>query len=357
MSEFQTSLLLIGAVVVAGVFGYNKWQEKRAGRAADEAFRSRHPDVLIGSDEPAGPSVAETDSALRIEPGIGTRPLIGTERAAAPAGDPQEPDPRVDYIVELQSDRPLAGTTVLELWAPIEHRFAGRAIMYAWSVDAWGPVLQHGACDRLCAVIQLVSRRGVLGEGELLEFRSEVETIAARLDASVHALEMRDSLEAARKLDDVCAEADIQVAFHVVASNGVAFTGTKLRAAAEASGFVLAGDGRFRLSDELGRELYSLGDRGGNAFSSETMKDCAPVALTLSMDVPRAPNTQRTFEAMVRFGRHLALLLAGAVVDDNNRPLDDRAVAAIEAQLSQVRNTLDVQGLTPGSALALRLFS
>ena len=87
------------------------------------------------------------------------------------------------------------------------------------------------------------------------------------------------------------------------------------------------------------------------------MKDAAPQALTLSMDVPRAPDTQRTFDAMVRFGRHLASLLGGGLVDDKNQPLDERAVSAINAQLVMVRRNLEAQGISPGSALALRLFS
>ena len=36
-------------------------------------------------------------------------------------------------------------------------------------------------------------------------------------------------VEAARALDDICAQADIQVAFHIVAAPGADFAGTKLR--------------------------------------------------------------------------------------------------------------------------------
>jgi FtsZ-interacting cell division protein ZipA len=168
---------------------------------------------------------------------------------------------------------------------------------------------------------------------------------------------MRDALDAARALDGICADADIQIAFHVVADPGAAFPGTKVRAAAEAAGFALGADGRFTLLDEEGKELYALSDRSGVAFAPSTMKDATPQALTLSMDVPRAPETQRTFDAMLRFGKHLANLLGGGLVDDNNQPLDERAVSAINIQLVAVRRSLEEQGIAPGSALALRLFS
>jgi hypothetical protein len=60
---------------------------------------------------------------------------------------------------------------------------------------------------------------------------------------------------------------------------------------------------------------------------------------------------------MLRFGKHLANLLGGGLVDDNNQPLDERAVSAINIQLVAVRRSLEEQGIAPGSSLALRLFS
>lgn len=356
MSEFQLSLLVIGALAVVAVFAYNKWQEHRAARLADESFKSQHPDVLI--DEPS-PVVRNFDSGNegepeRIEPSAGIRPTVA---AAKDAREPSIPDGRIDYVIELAGEAAPNSTSIAELWSVIEQRFAPQARLAGLVEGTWVPMPAGTSTTQLEAALQLVSRQGVLGEGELLEFRSAIETMAAKLQLAARAPEMRDSLEAARVLDGICAEADIQVAFHVVAQPGAAFAGTKVRAAAEAAGFILDSRGRFVLADEQGRELYELGDRNGARFVAGTMKDAAPHALTLSMDVPRVPDTQRTFDAMVRFGRHLAGLLGGSLVDDNNEPLEERAVAAIGTQLAVVRRNLDAQGIAPGSALALRLFS
>ena len=358
MSELQISLLAIGAVAVIAVFAFNRWQEHRAGRAADEAFKSRHPDVLVdppGTDLPVSkPSVLE---APRIEPAMSRK----TE-TLEPALKPLEAvssvlDARIDYVIELSHEGSVAATSISEGWAGIEHRFPRRVIL-AGLVDVQSVSAGSGvAGDKLEAALQMVSRSGVVSESELLEFRSSVETLASKLHLAVGAPEMRDALEAARSLDGICAQADIQVAFHVVAELGAAFAGTKVRAAAEAAGFLLDAHGRFALCDEEGRELYELADRSGAKFALATMKDATPQALTLSMDVPRAPDTQRTFDAMVRFGKHLAQLLGGGLVDDNNHPLDERAIAAINAELLVVRRNLEAQGIAPGSGLALRLFS
>ncbi len=356
MSEFQASLLLIGALVVIGVFGYNKWQEYRAGRVADDSFKSRHPDVLIGEDAGVGPRPGTREES-RIEPGLLSRPAVTMVGASVDNKAQFPPDARIDYAIEMAADEAVNAVALSDLWSAIEHRFARRASLAGWIDGQWSPLLPGGSSSKLGAALQLVSRKGVVGESELLEFRSAVETLAAKLQLSADAPEMRDALESARALDGICAEADIQVAFHVVAAAGATFAGTKVRAAAEASGLVLDTQGRFTMLDEGGRELYELGDRSGTKFSPVTMKDAAPQALTLSMDVPRAPDTQRTFEAMLRFGKQLANLLGGGLVDDNNQPLDERAVSAINAQLTVVRRNLEAQGIAPGSALALRLFS
>ena len=355
MSEFQASLLLIGALVVVGVLAYNKWQEHRAGKETDEAFRSSHPDVLIGGDSRSIPLAP--DDVSGNEPDVAV-PLIHAEsRPSAESSGAPLPDPCIDYVVELGADRPIPVAAVRDLWAGIDHRFARRATIAGLSEGQWAPLAQGGVCDKVRAALQMVNRRGVVSQAELLEFRSEVETLAAKLGVPAASPEMKEALDGARRLDQVCAGADIQIAFHVVSAVGAPFAGTKLRAAAEAAGFALDPEGRFLLADDRGRELYNLADRSGVPFAAATMKDTAPVALTLSMDVPRVPDTQRTFDAMVRFGRSLADLLGGDVVDDNNQPLDDRAAAAIDSQLGVVRASLQAEGIVPGSALALRLFS
>jgi FtsZ-interacting cell division protein ZipA len=55
--------------------------------------------------------------------------------------------------------------------------------------------------------------------------------------------------------------------------------------------------------------------------------------------------------------KHLAATLGGRVVDDRGNALDDRALAAIEAQIEPMRRQLAEGGILPGGPLALRLFS
>jgi len=213
------------------------------------------------------------------------------------------PDERVDYVIELKPARALAAAAVQESWRPIGQRFGRRALLAA-SDGAWR------------AALQLVSRAGAVSEAELAEFRAAVEALAAGLGAAVAAPEMRPALEAARELDRACADSDIQVALHVV------------------------GEG---IEADLGEQPFQVVRREDG--------------VTLVLDVALTPDLGASYQAMARAGRSLAEAHNARLVDDRDNLLDERALAAIGAQLEAVRRTLAARGIETGSPLALRLFS
>ena len=172
MSDLVIGLLVLGAVVFAGVLVYNRVQVRSVQRAS----------VSVPLQEPAA----------RREP---------TLDPATP------PDKRVDYVIELKSERPLSGALVREGWRPLAQRFGRRAFLDQDEEGVWR------------AALQLVSRSGAVSEADLVEFRSGVETLAAPLGARIAAPELRRALDTARTLDRICADADIQVALHVIGEN------------------------------------------------------------------------------------------------------------------------------------------
>lgn len=342
MSELQIGLLVIGVLVVGGVLAYNRVQERGARRDAEGGFGGPRDDVLLSSrPAPAGPVEPALDAAPPAEAGPVPGKLAPRFPVEEPAAAEPATDPAVDYVVEFATADPAAEATVHEQWAAIARRHAPRARLDR-QAEAW------------FAGLQMVTRDGPVGEAELIEFRSTVETMAAAVGAVVKAPEMRRAVEAARALDAVCADADIQVVVHV---EGGPFAGTKLRATAEAAGLVLEPEGRFALRNDAGQLLYTLAARDGSAFSAATMRDAAPAGLSLALDLGRTPDTRRSFESLARLAHQLAAVLGGSIVDDNGNVLDERAVAAIAQQLEAVAAQLRAHGITPGSATALRLFA
>lgn len=306
MSDLQIGLLAVGLLVVVGILGYNAAQERRARRSAERAFRSGHEDVLMG------------DAGQRHEPMFDSAPRRTELHEGA------LPDARLDYIIELALRQMISAAEVAERWAPFEHRFAGRALL-AVSPDrvGWHPLAAAGSCAAVRAALQLASRSGPVGEAELIEFRTAVDTLASQVGGSVAAPEIKQAVEVARELDRLCADSDIQVVLHVVPQPGGVF-------AADAP------------ADAEGAFGVSRRDDGG---------------IVLSLDVPRTPDMRRGYDAMVLHARDLCVTLGGMVVDDNGQPLDERALAAIGAQLDAVHGTLEARGIEPGSAAALRLFA
>ena len=47
MNELQVSLLAIGVVVIFAVLAFNRWQERKYRRQAEQRFASQHDDVLL----------------------------------------------------------------------------------------------------------------------------------------------------------------------------------------------------------------------------------------------------------------------------------------------------------------------
>jgi hypothetical protein len=233
------------------------------------------------------------------------------------AGD--MPDARLDYVIELEVGRGTLSATVLEHWKPVAQRFAHRALIAGTDGDSWRRVAAGDVRSLIAlrAALQIVSRSGVVSDTELVEFRSDVETVAAALGARVAAPEMREALAKARDLDALCSDNDIQVALHV---------------AGGAAQSLPAGEHEFLVEQQADRVSFIL-------------------------DVPRSPQPARAFESMSRAARQLADAGGGRVVDDNGNSLDERALRSIEAELEAVRGRLADAGIEPGSELALRLFS
>ena len=292
MTDLQTGLLVIGAVAVAGVLVYNRLQERATRRKAEEAFGSRHSDVLMGA--PAERKEPTLDEPAAVAPPLVTAPAASPQAVTRPS--PPAPDPRVDYVLELQGTS--AGAVRPE-WVALQRRFARRASL----AEAPGRKVQ--------ASLQMVSRNGVVSESELLEFRSQVETMAAAHGASVSAPPMREALEAAQALDRACADVDVQIALHVL---GPAET-------------------------NLRKEGFAVAPRTDG--------------LTLLLDVPRTPDLAKTYAAMVEAARRLG----GRMVDDNGNNVDERALAAIGVEIESLRARMTEMGVEPGSPLAQRLFS
>ncbi|MBK7017262.1 MAG: cell division protein ZipA C-terminal FtsZ-binding domain-containing protein [Sulfuritalea sp.] len=383
LSELHIALIGAGVAGVLMVWGYNLWQDRKHRKTAERIFSGGAGDAMEAAPAPA-PELAP--AAERHEPTLGVEaaedfvspvPEPITEHDEVPAAYPA---PTSD--VAAATDGPPAGG--IDDIADLTLRFSAAApiaapIVYSvqrgWAGDIskpvswlarggdggrWRPIMadDEGGYREWAVGVQLVDRRGPLGEGELAAFVAGVQALAQQTGAALDALPDLDEIAAnANALDQFCAAVDIQFVLHVVDATGGTFAGTKLRGLAEAAGLALEADGLFHARDEAGGELFSLGNLGSEGFNAESLRTMATHGLTFSLDVPRVSDGRAAFEKMLGAARQIAGALNGVLVDAQRAPLADAMIAAIRAKTVELQQRMRDGGIDPGSPRALRLFS
>ena len=415
MTELQMGLIGLGATAVVAVLGYNKWQELRQRKLAEQLLSAGHADVLLDEREPgvddplvddeivADPFLAEPARELspneRIEPVFSVDPQVPETARDEPLAEPEpEPErapppraaapealavpvppparapddfkevaepphllsPLIDYVAAFEAVEPTPAGQILAA----QHQALARLrkpvhwIGYNEYLREWEPIIDDGQSEyrRLRVGLQLVDRRGPLGGSDLSIFHVAMQDLADQLTAIADLPARQQALDNALKLDGFCASVDIQIGINVVAQ-AQAFAGTKLRALAEAAGMVIDGDGRFVRCDEEGNVLYVLLNQETAGFSADSMKTMSTPGITFLLDVPRVAHGERVFNQMVDQAKRFAEVLRGALVDDNRRPLSEVALEPIRRQVGEYQAMMAAQSLPAGGPLTRRLFS
>ena len=370
ISEFQLSIIAVGVVGVAGVFAYNKWQERKYRKQTERAFDTTHTDILL---EP-GETGDEVEAGLNRGGGIDERvepveTFQADEATAAAAAEPTAPvaepgvplvHPAADCVVRFEAAEAIASP---QLWQAAGEIFGGidkpvRLLAWNDSRGVWQVLQSHSALTsrQWRIALQLADRRGAVGSGDIDLFLGGVRQLADRFMAVTDFPERRQLAERAQELDKFCASVDVQIGIHVVASDGAGFPGTKLRGIAEAAGMALGDDGMFHARDDTGHEHYTMGNLEPALFVADDMASFVSHGLTFNLDVPCVMSGGAAFAGMVAAARQLAAGLNGSVVDDNRAPLTQQALDMIRAKIVEFQDVMAKHGIAAGSATALRLF-
>lgn len=391
MSTLQIGLLIIGAVLVIAVYGYNKFQERRIRRRMDEAFKTTADPLLDPVVE------GKSEPRERIEPSLSSpsaggddappfNPSAGSVEDVPPAMPPQEPDallpaaepepppergspplssepvggelpdPDIECVARLQAVQPIPGGLLMDAvgFAYAKPcRWVGRQVSGVWS-----PIRDTESYTEVAACLVLADRSGALSEQGYAVFREVIEELGQAIPAAFIIGERTDELERAAELDAFCADVDIQIGLNLQRRDGGRWTGTRLRGVAEAAGFRLNGSGAFDyVSEESGVLLFRLQNREDQPLLAESMKLLATGGITLLLDVPRVPDAVKVYDQMRALAKRLATTLDAELVDDKGRPLTDAGLGTIRSQLQTVQATMRAKGIEPGGARALRLFT
>lgn len=400
MTELQMGLIGLGAAAVVGVFAYNKWQEYRHRKLAQAMLKPQQDDVLLGAAPAKAPAVTPAPAPdVRSEPELGSEaPSVAQERrepvlsddqpaevsgetgASEPVMNPEPApvdddgiadlpagavpgsllDPRLEFIVAMELVDPVPAAQIIHSQYEALQRIAKPIHWVAFNDfnRQWERLApdSEATVRRVRVGLQLVDRLGPVSEADLATFTGAMHALADELLA-VADMPASRLLDQAAEIDRFCASVDLEIGVNLV-SRGTPFSGTKIRALAEAAGMVLADDGAFTRRDDDGRIQFTLQNFETTRFSSESIRNVTTHGLTFVLDVPRVDHGERVFLQMVDLAKRFAETLQGTLVDDNRQPLSDVQLDHIRREfIGKPQAMMASYGLPAGSPQALRLFS
>jgi hypothetical protein len=365
-NDLQLALVGVGVAVVAGVWGYNTWQERGHRQRAEKVFGGKQDDVLMADAEP-GSAGGEGNEAPRREPTFETREAASAarEHPAAEAKSlhalpPALADAVADCILRIEF---VEAVSAPDLWAEqsgwVERLVKPlRWLAFDDEQATWRALGPHdGHYSQVAVALQLADRGGAASAAEIAAFIEGSHQLAQRFSGLVDLPDHAEVLEHAQALDQFCASVDMQLGIGVMGSSG-GIPGTKLRGLAEASGLVLQDDGFFHAQAEDASTLFMLSNAGSELFNTDTLRTLTTMGVTLTLDVPRVVEGPAAFDRMMTLARQLADAVGGSLVDAaHKRPLDDAMIAAIRARIGDIQQRMRINQIPPGSVRALRLFS
>jgi hypothetical protein len=370
MTDLHWALIAIGVALLAALWGYGRWQERRELARLEASVRQGVGDPLAaprtGRIEPR----LEARSDGRVEPrleipegGAALEAAVapsGLEVAPATAGDGVEreasayalpdgwaEDPLLDHVIELRCTHAIDGVAAIEARGQLERlQLPLPAHLAVWDARAqhWTAPDRFGFYTELLAAVQLADRRGVLGEIDASRFLAAVQQIALAVDADVDLPDARALVAQAAELDALTGRFDVQIAVTLDANAGP-WTADAVQAAAAPLGFTAGGAGRWELRDDATALLLVLG-----AATLPTTR------LTLTLDVPLVPPSAEPLTRQYTAAEALAARLDARIVDDNGRPVPSEAHLAVAPQLAALHEQMRAAGVEAGSLRAQRLY-
>ncbi|ENO90282.1 cell division protein ZipA C-terminal FtsZ-binding domain-containing protein [Thauera linaloolentis] len=370
-SELQIALIGAGLGVVVLIVGYNKWQERKHRNKAEKAFKSEHRDVLL---EPRGGGSADErdERSERREPGFGSIGDVGeagdgprpVREASIKRSAPELPallDTRTDCVIRLEAIEPL---DVQRVWQAQLEQIDGLSKPVRWfgfndAENVWFPIgsASAGACHWFCAALQLVDRRGSIGESDFMRFSGGVQRVADLVMALPPGVPARgETLHNAAELDRFCADVDVQIGVNIVATERP-FEGLEIGQFAARHDLTFASDGSFHALADDGTPLFALANLEAGLFADGELSSIATRGVTLVIDVPCVRDGVAAFDRMMEIANGFARQFGGTVVDDNRAPFGTEAAELIRSQIRQFQDRMAESAIPAGGPLARRLFA
>lgn len=360
MSPLQIGLLVLGGLVIVGVWLYNRWttrryQPKRSAQPAVRESEGLAPSVASARGEPG-------DLQDRVDPVLPTSADAVPDAVADPVLTPRSAlDASLDALVTLVLDQDLVSGDAVLAALPGTRRVGSKSFLVEGcnaQSQGWEPPRAGQRYTTLRAGLQLASRAGPLNEIEFSEFVVKIQAFADAVGASPEFPDMMDEVARARDLDQFASSHDAQLAFTVRALRASWSPGYVSQHAASCGFVPGALPGRMVLpSETAGAPPVLVLQYETQLALADDPEQVALREFHLLLDVPHVAREERPFVRMREVSQQLAQRMEGAVTDGGARALGQDDLDQIGADLEALYDALSARNLPAGSALTRRLFS
>jgi FtsZ-interacting cell division protein ZipA len=356
MSDLQIALLAIGLGVIAAVYVFGWWQQRRYRQKFGTAFKTNHADALYNTvtNTPLDVSDLELNNSSAADPVVEIKAPTLAEDACAML------DSRTDYIIELHLAEPSPAAVLVGFW---QRKFDFRKPVHVCGLTManrnWERAIAESPTlyERFRVALQLVDRGGVISEAKLADFKDLVLGVAAHIKAQTTMPEIRVVYQRAVELDEFCASVDQVVGVNLVPPKNKMIRALDISRAAAQHGMALEADGAFHLLDTQGYSLFSLINKDTVPFQHHTLETFATAGITFLLDVPRVEQPAVRFNEMIAMVSDMAEELALRIVDDQNVETGEQGLELTRSRVAEVEATMNAHAVVPGGPLARRLFS
>lgn len=350
MNELQLSLLGLGLLAIILVVVYNRWVEHKhrklnAPEPAEVVVEAVEEGVSSDRQEPVW-NHGEADGDMTAVD-LPAEPVSSESSGAVP--EPiaalTEVESWIDAIATLRFYEPRTAGSIRDTLNQMGAERFERVDFY--SGDGWhaADVLPNSAIvSNLRARMQLASRRGPVSPDSLHEWMRSLESLAQMLSAGLSVESEATLIDRAANLDAFCVRVDALISLNLKARQDMENTLEKLASSASAMSLIGELPNYARLS-------------AAGLIDFQLQADQNASLVSLVMDFPHVLRPDAVVVEMLDLARTLATTLDADIVDDAGRPMSEEGMALLVNQVIRLNAMLQAQGIEPGSALALRLFS
>ncbi len=355
MNDVQLALLSLGLIVIIIMIIHNwaqlrKYQKRNQKLSVAEPLRlDDHNDPLFNSSEF---KINDIIVAERKDSG-----LTGSEKVIE-ANLPDGINKNIEAIASIVTKNIQDGKANLfleDLMGLYGIRVYVRKDNEIW---ATGEALDEAIrFNQVLILQQLATRKGALTEEAVASLNVYVEKINRAVDGHLFWLANANILEESKLLNDFRIEVDKALILKVTPKSDSSFHTSVLIDFFNKSNIIINKKLIHELVDLENNSIVICQLLSLSGKPLQIDKESYIQGIVFRMDIPNTPNITHSFNQMISLIKESTKKLNGVLVDVSSKKIDDDYISRVYVHLKKVEQKMLSRKITPGSDIALKIFT